>query len=101
MASVFARRLASGPAVIFISPPRPSAFADEDLERDNAEKTSAVHFLRFELDPVMVQALKKGTALAVGVDHPAYSAAVGAVDPAVRTSLVRSEERRVGKECRL
>lgn len=64
------------------------AIADEDLERDNAEKTSAVHFLRFELDPVMVQALKKGAALAVGVDHPAYSAAVGAVDPAVRAALV-------------
>ena len=64
------------------------AIADEDLDRDNAEKTSAVHFLRFELDPTMVQALKKGAALAVGVDHPAYSAAVGAVDPAVRNSLV-------------
>jgi len=64
------------------------AIADEDLERDNAEKTSAVHFLRFELDPVMVQALKRGAALAVGVDHPAYSAAVGVVDPAVRSSLV-------------
>ncbi len=64
------------------------AIADEDLERDNADKTSAVHFLRFELDPAMVQALKRGAALAVGVDHPAYSAAVGAVDPAVRSSLV-------------
>ena len=64
------------------------AIADEDLDRDNAEKTSAVHFLRFELDPTMVQALKKGAALAVGVDHLAYSAAVGAVDPAVRNSLV-------------
>ena len=64
------------------------AIADEDLERDNAEKTSAVHFLRFELDPVMVQVLKQGAALAAGVDHPAYSAAVGAVDPAVRASLV-------------
>ena len=64
------------------------AVADEDLERDNAEKTSAVHFLRFELDPAMVQALKRGAALAVGVDHPAYSAVVGAVDPAVRASLV-------------
>jgi hypothetical protein len=64
------------------------AIADEDLERDNAEKTSAVHFLRFELDPAMVQALKRGAALAVGVDHPAYRAAVGAVDPAVRASLV-------------
>ena len=63
------------------------AIADEDLDRDNAEKTSAVHFLRFELDPNMVQALKKGAALAVGVDHPAYSPAVGAVDPAVRNSL--------------
>ena len=64
------------------------AIADEDLERDNAEKTSAVHFLRFELDPAMVQALKGGAALAVGVDHPAYSAEVGAVDPTVRSSLV-------------
>ena len=64
------------------------AIADEDLERDNAEKTSAVHFLRFELDPDMVQALKSGAALAVGVDHPAYSAAVSTVDPAVRASLV-------------
>jgi hypothetical protein len=67
---------------------RVHAIADEDLERDNAEKTSAVHFLRFELDPAMVQALKTGAALAVGVDHPAYSAAVGAIDPAVRASLV-------------
>ncbi len=64
------------------------AIADEDLERDNAEKTSAVHFLRFELDPDMVQALKRGAALAVGVDHPAYNAAVSTVDPAVRASLV-------------
>jgi len=64
------------------------AIADEDLERDNAEKTSAVHFLRFELDAAMVQAIKRGAALAVGVDHPAYSAVVGAVDPAVRSSLV-------------
>jgi hypothetical protein len=64
------------------------AIADEDLERDNADKTSAVHFLRFELDPVMVQALKNGAALAAGVDHPACSATLGAVDPAVRASLV-------------
>jgi hypothetical protein len=64
------------------------AIADEDLERDTAEKTSAVHFLRFELDPAMVDALKKGARLAVGVDHPEYSHAIGAVDPAVRASLV-------------
>jgi len=63
------------------------AIADEDLERDNGEKTSAVHFLRFELGRAMVQALKRGAALAVGVDHPEYSVAVAAVAPAVRASL--------------
>jgi hypothetical protein len=64
------------------------AIADEDLERDTAEKTSAVHFLRFELDPAMVQALKEGARLAVGVDHREYGHTIGAVDPAVRASLV-------------
>ncbi|HEX9674042.1 MAG TPA: DUF3501 family protein [Burkholderiales bacterium] len=67
---------------------RVRAIADEDLERDTAEKTSAVHFLRFELDPAMLRALKKGAALAVGVDHPEYSYTIGAVDPAIRASLV-------------
>ncbi|MGH8661775.1 MAG: DUF3501 family protein [Burkholderiales bacterium] len=64
------------------------AIADEDLERDTAEKTSAVHFLRFELEPAMVQALKKGAPLGVGVDHTEYRHTIGAVDPAVRASLV-------------
>ena len=64
------------------------AIADEDLERDTAEKTSAVHFLRFELDPAMVRSLREGAPLAVGVDYPEYSHAIGAVDPAVRASLV-------------
>jgi TusA-related sulfurtransferase len=67
---------------------RVRAIADEDLERDTVEKTSAVHFLRFELDPAMVRGLKEGAALAVGVDHPEYSHTIGAVDPAVRASLV-------------
>ncbi len=67
---------------------RVRAIADEDLERDTAEKTSAVHFLRFELDSAMVRALKEGAALAVGVDHPEYSHTIRAVDPAVRASLV-------------
>jgi hypothetical protein len=49
------------------------AIADEDLDRENDEKTSAVHFLRFELDAAMKHALKSGEALALGVDHPAYS----------------------------
>ena len=67
--------------------PRVYAIADEDLERDNAEKTSAVHFLRFELEPVMARSLKQGAELAVGVDHPAYAATVASVAPAVRASL--------------
>ncbi|MFZ5555341.1 MAG: DUF3501 family protein [Pseudomonadota bacterium] len=62
--------------------------ADEDLDRDTAEKTSSVHFLRFELDPNMVRALKGGASLSMGVDHPVYSASVDPVDPSVRASLV-------------
>jgi hypothetical protein len=68
--------------------PRVYAIADEDLERENAEKTSSVHFLRFELDRAAVQALKQGARLAIGVDHPNYRAAVDDLDPAVRQSLV-------------
>jgi hypothetical protein len=52
------------------------AIADEDLERANDEKTSAVHFLRFELTPPMIAALRGGAPLAIGVDHPAYRASV-------------------------
>jgi Protein of unknown function (DUF3501) len=48
------------------------AYADEDLERSDETKTSAVHFLRFELDGVMRAALKGGTALKLGVDHEHY-----------------------------
>ena len=50
------------------------AIADEDLERENAEKTSAVHFLRFEFDEGMRKALRGGAQLRVGVDHPQYQA---------------------------
>ena len=64
------------------------AIADEDLERENAEKTSSVHFLRFEVERAMAQALKRGAALAVGIDHPEYSASNGAVPAAVHASLV-------------
>lgn len=64
------------------------AIADEDLERENADKTSSVHFLRFELDRAMVQALKQGASLAIGVDHPNYNAVVAAVAPASRAALV-------------
>lgn len=64
------------------------AIADEDLERENADKTSSVHFLRFELDRAMSQALKQGAQLAAGVDHPSYTAVIAALAPASRESLI-------------
>jgi hypothetical protein len=68
--------------------PRVYAIADEDLERETADKTSAVHFVRFELTPPMIDALKRsGADLGMGIDHPAYEAAVPAVDPATREAL--------------
>ena len=63
------------------------AIADEDLERENDEKTSSVHFLRFELEPAMIAALKSGKHLAVGVDHPQYAASVDPLEGAVAASL--------------
>jgi len=65
------------------------AVADEDLERENEEKTSSVHFLRFELDAGARERLKRGAALAIGVDHPAYRAALDPVPAAVRSALLR------------
>ena len=65
------------------------AIADEDLERENEEKTSAVHFLRFELNDEMARALKYGVGLALGVDHRNYQAELGVVPPGVRASLAR------------
>lgn len=64
------------------------AIADEDLERENAEKTSSVHFLRFELSDAMVAALRGGARLAVGVDHPAYTHSIDSVADGVRSSLL-------------
>lgn len=64
------------------------AIADEDLERENDVKTSAVHFLRFEFAPAMVSALKAGSALAAGIDHSNYSAEVAALPAAVRGALL-------------
>jgi hypothetical protein len=67
---------------------RVHAIADEDLERENEQKTSSVHFLRFELTAEMVAALKYGVALGMGIDHPNYSASIPAVSAAIRTALV-------------
>jgi hypothetical protein len=63
------------------------AIADEDLPRENAEKTSAVHFLRFELSAAMIAKLRAGATLAAGVDHPRYSVAVD-TGPPLRDALL-------------
>ena len=63
------------------------AIADEDMDRSNDEKTSAVHFLRFELTPPMIAALRADSDLAIGVAHPAYTAQIDRVPPAVKSSL--------------
>jgi hypothetical protein len=64
------------------------AIADEDLERENEVKTSAVHFLRFELDEATVSALKRGAALAMGIDHPNYRHELAPVSENVRAALI-------------
>ena len=64
------------------------AVADEDLERSNEEKTSAVHFLRFELSAEMIASLKAGAVLAAGIDLSAYSETVEPVPAALRAALL-------------
>lgn len=64
------------------------AVADEDLDRETAEKTSAVHFLRWEFTPAMIAALKGGAALAAGIDHPAYTVRVEPVAEDTRRALL-------------
>ena len=65
---------------------RVAAIADEDLERENDEKTAAVHFLRFELSAAMRERLRRGAGVAVGVDHPGYRARAE-LRPEVRGAL--------------
>jgi hypothetical protein len=69
------------------------AIADEDLERENAEKTSAVHFLRFELSPTMIAAAKSGASLSVGVDHENYRHSIAPLPAAVRDALLLDLEK--------
>jgi hypothetical protein len=63
--------------------------ADEDLERTTEEKTSSVHFLRFELTPAMVKAVKANAAVSMGIDHPAYTHSVSPLPEAIRASLAQ------------
>jgi len=65
------------------------AIADEDLERENDEKTSAVHFLRFEFPPAAIAGLRAGAALSIGVDHDHYRHAVDPLPANIRDALVR------------
>lgn len=63
------------------------AIADEDLQRASAEKTSSVHFSRFEFDREMIAAIKNGAAIAMGVDHANYNYRIDQIDPATRDQL--------------
>lgn len=63
------------------------AIADEDLERETEEKTSSVHFLRFELSHDMIAAAREGARLSMGIDHDNYSYSVDAVSDNVTRSL--------------
>jgi hypothetical protein len=65
------------------------AIADEDLERDNEQKTSAVHFVRFELTPAMKARLRDGAVLQIGCDHPGYPVPTVAIEARVRAALVK------------
>jgi hypothetical protein len=63
------------------------AVADEDLDRENDDKTSAVHFVRFELTPAMIAAFKADTPVALSIDHPNYQAEVAMISPLVQETL--------------
>ncbi|MBT5862246.1 MAG: DUF3501 family protein [Gammaproteobacteria bacterium] len=64
------------------------AVADEDLDRSDDHKTSAVHFMRFEFPPEQSAALKSGASLIAGIDHENYTVEVQPVNDAVRVSLL-------------
>ncbi len=64
------------------------AIADEDLERDTADKTSSVHFMRYELTPAMITAAKKGAKIFAGIDHDNYRIEAFEVADNIRDSLV-------------
>jgi hypothetical protein len=68
--------------------PRVYAIADEDMERENAEKTSAVHFLRFELDATSAAAAKSGAAIRMGIDLAAYPVEATTLTERARAALV-------------
>jgi len=68
---------------------RVTPVADEDLEREDEHKTSSVHFMRFELTPEMVAAVKSGATVSMGIDHPSYTHAVEPIPQNIRDSLAQ------------
>jgi hypothetical protein len=68
--------------------PKVFAIADEDLERENAEKTSSVHFLRFELDATSIAVAKSGAAIHMGIDHDVYQVESMTLSDNTRAALV-------------
>lgn len=64
------------------------AIADEDLERDTAEKTSAVHFMRFEFTAQMIAAAKEGASMAIGIDHENFREVIDPLPEIIREALV-------------
>jgi len=69
--------------------PRCYAIADEDMPRANDEKTSAVHFLRFEFEPETIAAFRAGRSVAIGIDLPAYPVQVDEIAAEVQGALAR------------
>ncbi len=61
---------------------------DEDLPRETAEKTSSVHFMRFELTQEMIKVLKDGAALSIGIDHPKYQHSIDGLPGSIRAALI-------------
>jgi len=68
------------------------AIADEDMDRETEEKTSAVHFLRFELDAEMIQAAKNGADIGAGIDHAEYQQKIEILPTNIRDSLANDLE---------
>ena len=68
------------------------AIADEDMDRDTEEKTSSVHFLRFELSEKMISDIKQGAALGIGIDHRNYSHEVEPVAGSIQDALIADLE---------
>ena len=66
---------------------RVTPISDEDLEREDETKTSSVHFMRIELTPEMVAAVKDGASISMGIDHPNYDYAMEPIPQNIRDSL--------------